>query len=438
MNPLHQGIAALAAHGRFGDDTLMHVSRHEVAALEGLGALTRNPVTGLSEAFGWIDAAQMIATGVATVYGGPAAGAAVNGAITAKRTGSLGQGMLTGIGTFGLGSLAGTAAGTTPGAVAGQGVSSAATDTATNGMLGAGGVGTAGTAAAAPSAAPLAGSDALLGQMPDAAGTGVTGATQGAGTSAAGQGGLGASNAAAKPTLMDATGRANAQANLGSTDYIQQHMPSVYAAGAGFYGSSMLAQRQHQQEMQAQMAADAKAKKDQQLASFGQAIKAAHQINPYAQWYQPGNPMASTAGYATGGMTGDGGLYGMHMHRPHIHDDMSTHYGAAPFATGGLSGDNGRWIPQEAKEGPHGIEGLLRGPGDGMSDDIPAHIDGHTPARLAEGEFVVPADVVSHLGNGSTSAGAKHLYDMLERIRKARVGHANQGKEIDPHEHLPA
>ena len=75
---------------------------------------------------------------------------------------------------------------------------------------------------------------------------------------------------------------------------------------------------------------------------------------------------------------------------------------------------------------------LLKGPGDGMSDNIPAKIGQHQPARLADGEFVIPADVVSHLGNGSTDAGAKQLYKMMDRIRRARTGNPKQGKRINP------
>lgn len=71
------------------------------------------------------------------------------------------------------------------------------------------------------------------------------------------------------------------------------------------------------------------------------------------------------------------------------------------------------------------------GPGDGMSDDVPADIEGVQPARLAQGEFVVPADVVSHLGNGSTQAGVTKLDGMMARIRKARTGNAKQGKKIN-------
>lgn len=81
---------------------------------------------------------------------------------------------------------------------------------------------------------------------------------------------------------------------------------------------------------------------------------------------------------------------------------------------------------------------LLKGPGDGMSDNIPATIGGKQPARLADGEFVVPADVVSHLGNGSTDAGAKHLYNMMDKVRKARTGNKKQGKQIKPSKFMPA
>jgi len=80
---------------------------------------------------------------------------------------------------------------------------------------------------------------------------------------------------------------------------------------------------------------------------------------------------------------------------------------------------------------------LLKGPGDGMSDHIPATIGNKQPARLADGEFVVPADVVSHLGNGSTDAGAKHLYKMMDKIRRARTGNPKQGKQINANKFLP-
>jgi hypothetical protein len=80
---------------------------------------------------------------------------------------------------------------------------------------------------------------------------------------------------------------------------------------------------------------------------------------------------------------------------------------------------------------------LLKGPGDGMSDNIPATINGRQPARLADGEFVIPADVVSHLGNGSTEAGAKILHQMMTKVRHDRTGNPHQGKQINPNKYMP-
>jgi hypothetical protein len=82
--------------------------------------------------------------------------------------------------------------------------------------------------------------------------------------------------------------------------------------------------------------------------------------------------------------------------------------------------------------------GLTKGPGDGMSDEIMTTISGVKPAALSPGEFVVPADVVSGVGNGDTNAGAKRLYAMMDRVRKSRTGKTSQPKEIDAGGMLPA
>jgi hypothetical protein len=81
---------------------------------------------------------------------------------------------------------------------------------------------------------------------------------------------------------------------------------------------------------------------------------------------------------------------------------------------------------------------LLKGPGDGVSDSIPATIGGKQPARLATGEFVVPARIVSELGNGSTEAGAKKLYAMMDRVQKARRKTKNVAADTKAHKYLPA
>jgi len=84
---------------------------------------------------------------------------------------------------------------------------------------------------------------------------------------------------------------------------------------------------------------------------------------------------------------------------------------------------------------------LLRGPGDGVSDNIPAMIGDRQPARLADGEFVVPARIVSEIGNGSTEAGARKLYAMMDRVQKARrktVGHDRVATDTNAERLLPA
>jgi hypothetical protein len=81
--------------------------------------------------------------------------------------------------------------------------------------------------------------------------------------------------------------------------------------------------------------------------------------------------------------------------------------------------------------------GYLKSAHDGMEDKINATIDNKRPAKLSGGEFVIPADVVSHLGNGNSEAGAKQLYALMERVRKARTGTADQGKQINPKKYLP-
>jgi hypothetical protein len=78
----------------------------------------------------------------------------------------------------------------------------------------------------------------------------------------------------------------------------------------------------------------------------------------------------------------------------------------------------------------------LGGATDGMADKIPARIGGKQEAKLSHGEFVIPADVVGHLGNGNSEAGAQRLYAMMDRIRKARTGTTKQGKQINPDKFL--
>ena len=112
------------------------------------------------------------------------------------------------------------------------------------------------------------------------------------------------------------------------------------------------------------------------------------------------------------------------------------------LAGGGLAAMARGGMAQQFNLGDYSDGGrLLRGPGDGVSDSIPASIGGKRPARLADGEFVVPARIVSELGNGSTEAGARKLYAMMDRIQSARRGTVGRGrvaKNSRAEKHLPA
>jgi hypothetical protein len=83
-------------------------------------------------------------------------------------------------------------------------------------------------------------------------------------------------------------------------------------------------------------------------------------------------------------------------------------------------------------------EGLVNGAGDGMDDLIPAKLEGEDDVVLSNDEFIVPADVVSGLGNGSSDAGSKALYDMMDRVREMRTGKKEQPKQVPQGDMLPA
>ena len=138
---------------------------------------------------------------------------------------------------------------------------------------------------------------------------------------------------------------------------------------------------------------------------------------PYESWASGSGGEGGANDAGTGGEngTGEGWAYG-----------GSVRYNQGGISSLGTYSDGGQ---------------LLRGPGDGVSDDIPAQIGARQPARLADGEFVVPARVVSELGNGSTDAGAKRLYAMMDRVQNNRRKSVGKGKvavDSKAYKHLPA
>jgi hypothetical protein len=125
-------------------------------------------------------------------------------------------------------------------------------------------------------------------------------------------------------------------------------------------------------------------------------------------------------------------------------DDETQQVNEGAGGTAGGGGRTGRNPEDEiAQMAQGGIAALksgkyLDGSTDGMADEIPATINGTQPAALSDGEFVIPADVVSHLGNGNSDAGARVLEQMMARVRKERTGNKEQGKEIQARRMLPA
>jgi len=164
--------------------------------------------------------------------------------------------------------------------------------------------------------------------------------------------------------------------------------------------------------------AASEAQKQGILAAYKPA--AAPTANPYAgQMAMKYNKPAATTGTTTPAATGIAAAMPV---IPTQEQFMDPNY-RIPMADGGIAMAKGRY---------------LRGGTDGMADKIPSKIDGDQEAALSHGEFVIPADVVSHLGNGNSDAGAKKLYQMMDRIREARTGNKEQGKKINPDKFLAA
>lgn len=438
---LHHAAQHLAAQGRGPDRTLVHMAPSEVQGLQALakahgGSLTINPETGLAEA-GFLSniLPTLIGVGLTAATGGAAApwmiGAGVGG-LQALRTGSLKDGLLAGMGAYG-----------------GAGI--------------AGGLMSAGTASAQTAAA--AGEQALADQAAASA--------SGEAASQAAMQQAGTQSAAAQQTAME-TAKTNAMAQA-STNALANPFATMgqgaqsltteagrdafsnYANNATMgIGKTGLAAAAPALAgaMTPQMQMPGEEKYDGPLSKYGMSedYKSYDPTppNPYyqAQYkdyrYADGGPVeqmanANSVGMNTGypGADIQQGAYATPWQTPVSRNMVagSADTGVNPmngemsFAGGGGISDLGGY-----SDGGR----MLKGPGDGMSDSIPAKIGSKQPARLADGEFVVPADVVSHLGNGSTDAGAKQLYKMMDRIRSARTGKKKQAPEVNPGKAMPA
>ena len=361
----------LASRGRKGDTMLVHMAPEEVSGLQALaraagGTLTLNPDTGLPEAnFLKRMLPMLIGAGITAATGGAAAPWMIGlgmGGVETLRTGSLEKGLMAGLGAYG-------------------------------------GAGLAGGLAAAGAASPTAAAQAL--GTPAATGAGSQAAMLASQNAGFGQAGIDA--------LASSAGTAAGAAPVAA---------NVFSAGANALGTEA-----GRSAALSAMGGGAQAAK-YGLAALSPALQAEAAKpfdgggpNPYEYDYDPNSQRytrvapgtrardmlaPTTPMMAAGGPIED-------MSYQNRMDTMMAN-GGQMFAAGGMShlgdySDGGR---------------LLKGPGDGVSDSIPATIADKRPARLADGEFVVPARIVSELGNGSTEAGARKLYAMMDRVQKAR------------------
>ena len=432
---LQHAAKHLEKHGRNGDTVLVHMSKGEVKSLNDLamangGHLTTNPHTGLPEAgflkrmLPMVIGAGLAATGV----GAPMAALMVGGGYAAA-TGDIKKGLMAGLGAYG-GAGIGSALATSGGAAAGTAGAGAG--------AGAGAAETAGAAVTTPAApvvptgSPMGG----IGYAPQAASQAASvpvDALTGAPLSTTPNLATTQANVLKSPALtgqqvaplnpnvapspsfsMDAVKTSGNQMiegakTLGSPEGRTAFMNNLEAVPGTYGAKTTLAAAALPLVMpDEKKRPDAPTDSDpgQQYTYEANATTPTPTPDPYGreQKYYNQRYVPRAAG---GGMMASGGI------------------SDAGYNLGGYS-DGGR---------------LLRGPGDGVSDSIPAVIGKKQPARLADGEFVIPARIVSELGNGSTEAGARKLYAMMDRIQKARgktVGKGKVAKNSWSEKHLPA
>jgi len=486
-------VQQLASYGRNGDNTLVHINSDELQGLRALARqhgqkdLTVNPTTGLPEAFNWWGIVPALGGAVATMYGGPAAGmaagAALGGGIAKAQGGNVAWGA-------GAGALAGYGGGSAATGLAGMGASGAglgaAAAPATD--LAASGVG-ASTAQQAFRASEIAAQGAY--QAPATSWGNIQAGAQNLMDSPDKMAALKGSSMTLMNTaapLYAGIGMMPEAASTGTTDSdsnpykyklerdrwgFQRAVPAMAAGGltsvGQFGGSAQPSALQsllsnpnfHAPATLPPRAPLAPPPSMQAVNAYLAPYQAQSMEHPSVQNVDPSvlqaamnNAVApkTTAPTMTYYPVGPGGIYGAGGGGPGSGSNPGDASGAdaagaaAAAAADGPTGSGGDGPTGEgggigwASGGITSVGQYLRGPGDGMSDHIPARVGG--PAgrqiRVAANEYVVPADVVSHLGNGSSDAGAKVLDRMGSKVRSARTGNPKQGKKINPARFTPA
>jgi hypothetical protein len=464
MQPVASGLAGL---GRGGDSMLVHMQPREVAGLQSLamahgGSLTINPHTGLPEAGFLGDILGVIAPIALGTFLGPGAfgitGLGMTGLQAGLATGALGW-ALTGDPLKGLSAGLGAASGVGLGkSIAEAGITKAATSSALPETL----------MDTAKSLTPVEAVSSSMINNPGSALSAVSGANPAL------------SSSVLNPSAASAFGVPNAAAQP-LTNAAAYSMPSANQLAAGITNTAGksaidLAATQvaesapsFSQGVKNIMADPWKFIKNNPGTTAGVALPLLGALNkPQTLPTESDKPLEKYKGpyklvrdvsFPTDRDPNDSSEY-MYFKNPRIlaageyaaGGQVDTYNPDNPGAATNLSRDGYGLasfrmqnpdpqpfqIAQQPSPMTYARGGYLDGPGDGMSDSIPATIANKQPARLADGEFVVPADVVSHIGNGSTKAGAQRLYAMMDKVRKARTGTTKQGRQINPHKFLPA
>lgn len=443
----------LAEYGRGPDTELVHMTKGEVRALQKIakdhgGSLSINPHTGLPEA-GWLS--QLLPTiagiGLSFIPGvGPLMAAGLVGGATALAKGSVKKGLMAGLGAYGGSSLG-----------ASLGAAGAGTAAPAAGGIGAEAVGLP----SIPPAEVATGAQALPvagGNVAPMAGVEGSGINFGAKTAGTRLGNL--------PPSPMALGNNVAQntAGLGQSAYSYPSMGADTGVSQLAYAPPAAPAISPEAAKAAQQAANTKAFEamgpSERFASMGRGLSGENLIGFAKEhpFITGGTLMSMMPGekklkeepedtylpkYSYNKGT-DEGVFSSPDYEENVRRGREMNYfnnrGFTKLAANGgvMRGLNS----PSANLGSYSDGGrLLRGPGDGVSDSIPAVISKKQPARLADGEFVVPARIVSELGNGSTEAGARRLYAMMDRIQKARkksIGKNKVAHNSRAEKHLPA
>jgi len=427
MQPnMTQTAQAIQAQGRGNDSILMHMSPREVGGLQALamahgGSLTINPKTGLPEA-GFLENILPTLLGVGGMFLGipPHLTALAVGGIQTARTGDLGKGLMAGLGAFGGAQLGGAL-----GAAGGAGAAGTASTVAPTELLRP----EAFAGQAIPSYVPAdVAIDQAVASLPASAPTAAPGFV-----SNAAQAGRGIQNlatgqpgafdkfigTAASPTA-EATGLGGMKGAAKTAGMVAAPFAATEPYKAPEAEKTEVPQYTKSREGPIFPGADRSPTDSSEFRYFGPS--------QYTRTGTVENPLMATAGSGAG----------LTPMMPAMLTEEERRRLAAlnpiTMKEGGLAA-----LARGRRETRKGMPPrFLAGGGDGMSDSIPAVINGNQPARLADGEFVIPADVVSHLGNGSSKAGAKKLYAMMDRVRKARTGKKRQAPEVNMNRMMPA